>query len=197
MSNINKTLFISESTLKENSVLQDNVDMKSVTPSIQWSQDAIIQPLLGTKLYRELQRQVHDNDLKPKYKTLLDDYIEPLIIYAVLGEVPDNLLLKLMNLTVGTSSDEQMTSATLKNVAYLKEQNKNKMKFYAKRLDDYLNWNRSDYPEFMENTEDDIRPTGRPYTSQIAMPRRHGGGKVPLRVKYNDVVYDIINKRWQ
>lgn len=197
MSNINKTLFISETTLKENSVLQDNVDMKMVTPSIQSTQDMYLQPILGTKLYRELQRQIYEDDFKPKYKELLDDYIEPVIIYGVLGDVPDNLLLKLMNLTVGSSSDEQMTSATLKNVNYLKSENKNKMKFYAKRMNDFLEWNRTEFPEFMENVEDDMRPTGRAYTSQIAMPRQFGGKKVPLRVKYNDIVYDIVSQRWQ
>lgn len=190
----NKTLFIGEQQLKDNSVLMDNVSMKLVTPSIQYTQDVLIQPLLGTRLYRELQSQVYNNNLKADYKELLDDYIEPVLIYGVLSEIPSDLLLKLMNLTVGSTSDDQVTAATLRQVNYLKEQNKNKMEFYAKRMDDYICWNTDKFPEFLENEEDEMRPSYRAYTSNIAMPG-YRPDKLRGQIKYNDVVYDILNKR--
>lgn len=189
----NKTLFISESKLKDNSVLMENVDMKLVTPSIQYVQDNVIQRLCGTKLYRELQSQVYNNALKTDYKELLDDYIEPILIYGVLAEIPSDLLLKMMNLTVGSTQDDQVTSATLKQVHYLKEQNKNKMQFYAKRMVDHLSWNSNKFPEFLENTEDDMHPTYRAYTSNIAMGSTYNG-RVKGQLRYGDVAYDLLNK---
>lgn len=190
----NKTLFASVNTIKDNSVLMDNVDPKLITPSIQYVQDAIVQRMLGTKLYRELQSQVYNNNLKTEYKELLDDYIEPIMIYGVLAEIPSDLLLKMMNLTVGSTTDEQVTSATLKQVNYLKEQNKNKAEFYAKRLVDYLNWNTNVFPEFLENIEDDIHPTYKAYTSNIAMDSYYPG-RVRAQVKYSDLAYDLLNKK--
>lgn len=193
---LKRTLFIGETVLKDNSVLQNNIDAKLLKPSIQWAQDAVVQNLLGTRLYRELQRQIYEADIEEDYKDLLDNYIEPLMIYAVLGEVPDQLLIKMMNLTVGTTTEEQISSSSIRATSYLKEQYKNKMKFYAKRLNDYLHWNTDKFPEYLQHLEDEIPASGRAYTSQIAMPR-HSSGKVPAQVKYNDIVYDFISKSWQ
>jgi len=45
-----QVLFLSEQTLKQRSVLQDNVDMKIVTPTIIEVQEFYILPILGTSL---------------------------------------------------------------------------------------------------------------------------------------------------
>lgn len=191
---LRSTLFLSEETLKANSILSENVDMKHVTPSIQYVQDSLVQPLVGTKLYRELQRQVFEDDFKPDYKDLLDDFIEPILIYGTLAEVPDDLLFKMMNLTVGSTADEGITSATLRQASYIKEGKAKKMQFYAKRLIDYLRWNTQKFPEYLNNEEDDMRPEHRAYTSGIAMPSiSRKDFKGPIR--YNDIVIDILSTK--
>ena len=53
-----QVLFLSEQTLKQRSVLQDNVDMKIVTPTIIEVQEFYILPILGTSLYNELKTQI-------------------------------------------------------------------------------------------------------------------------------------------
>ena len=45
-----RVLFLSEATLKAESILQDNVDMKVVTPTILDVQNFYILPILGTTL---------------------------------------------------------------------------------------------------------------------------------------------------
>ena len=44
-------LFISEQTLKDRSLLQDNIDPKLIKPTIKQAQDMFIEPILGTGLY--------------------------------------------------------------------------------------------------------------------------------------------------
>ena len=194
MPRLEKTLLISENTLKENSVLQNNVDMKLVTPSIQYMQDTALQGILGTKLYRELQRQVFENDIQPAYRELLDDHIESILLYGVLSDVPVSLFLKMMNLTVGTSNDEGLTSGSLKQVNFLREHYRQKMQFYMKRMDDFLCFNTTKYPEFLSGTEDDMRPSREPYTTGIAgitsdFGKRYDryGRKLPARWRYRDL----------
>ena len=194
MSRLEKTLLISSNTLKENSVLNANVDMKLVTPSIQYIQDTVLQGILGTRLYRELQRQVYDNDVKPEYAELLDDHIESILIYGVLSDVPVSLFLKLMNLSVGTSADEGLTSGSLKQVNFLREHYRQKMQFYMKRMDDFLCFNTRTYPEFLAGKEDDMRPSREPYQTGIAgltsdFGKRYDryGRKLPARWRYRDL----------
>jgi len=71
-----QVLFLSEQTLKQRSVLQDNVDMKIVTPTIIEVQEFYILPILGTSLYNELKTQIaallnqaaKETDVKEKQK---------------------------------------------------------------------------------------------------------------------------------
>jgi len=68
-------LFISETTLKDRSLLQDNVDPKLIRPTIKQAQDMYIEPILGTGLYQELQTQIEDatvSVLNAKLHTLMD-----------------------------------------------------------------------------------------------------------------------------
>ena len=49
-----RVLLISEKTLKQNSVINNNVDGMYILPAIEYAQDAGLQPFLGTKLYNKL-----------------------------------------------------------------------------------------------------------------------------------------------
>jgi Fe-S oxidoreductase len=77
-----QVILLSEATLKQRSILQDNVDMKVVSPAILDVQEEYILPILGTSLYNDLLEQVKTNTLTPDYRTLLDDYISREEIWA-------------------------------------------------------------------------------------------------------------------
>ena len=67
-----KCFLISEKTLKENSVINNNVDGMYILPAIEFAQDAGLQPLLGTVLYEKLMDLVADGSIvnAPDYKLL-------------------------------------------------------------------------------------------------------------------------------
>lgn len=199
---MNKTLLISETTLKNNSVITDNVDMKMLLPSIQYVQDAILQPLLGTRLYRDIQSQVAAGTISQETKELLDDHIENILIYGVMAEVPTDLLLKMMNLTVGRAEDDGITSATLRQVSFLRDHNKGKMQFYAKRMNDFLCFNTTKYPLFTQGQNEEMRANREPYTTGIAgldslwgKKYDRDGNKLPAQVRYRDLTIDLTKRR--
>lgn len=180
------TLLISENTLKENSILQDNVDMSMVQPTIMLVQDMKLQPILGTQLYRAIQQAVYDDNVTAEYKTLLDDYIENALVYGVISEASYDLTFKFTNLSVNTNSGDNEQALPIDELNYISQKNKDRMEWYLNRLDDYLWHNRSDYPKFDDNTDEDIRPSRDAYTSNIYLGRsRNYKDRLPADVRYS------------
>ena len=61
-------LFISETFLKQNTQVSDNVDVKYIRESILWAQDTEIQPVLGTTLYNKLKTDIAASSLARKHE---------------------------------------------------------------------------------------------------------------------------------
>ena len=70
-------LFISESYLKDSTLLHENIDFKYLRPIIIMCQDIYVQPKLGSTLYDEIKTQIIGSSLTVANQTLLDDYIQP------------------------------------------------------------------------------------------------------------------------
>ena len=81
-------LLISEDYLKTESFLDDNVSGKYLLTAIKMAQDIELQSIIGTNLLHSIQKKVFDNviDLEDnkRYKDLLDNYIQPFLLYQVL-----------------------------------------------------------------------------------------------------------------
>jgi len=80
-----KALFISVADLKKRSMIEGNVDSSKIVQYIEVAQDLHIQNYLGGKLYKKMQQLVVSGDIvdldNTNYKTLLDDYIKPMLIW--------------------------------------------------------------------------------------------------------------------
>lgn len=163
-----RVLFLSEATLKAESILQDNVDMKVVTPTILDVQNFYILPILGTTLYNDLCSKVIAGSLAGADKTLMDDFITPTMIWYCRYELPFNMNYKYFNKAVGVQSADNMTPASLEEIAMVTDRAKNKAEWYAERLTKYLLSNETLYPKYItqENPNiDTIYPKRTNYTS--------------------------------
>lgn len=145
-----RVLLISEKTLKENSVINNNVDGMYVLPAIEFSQDAGLQPLIGTKLYSRLMDMVEGGTIgnNNDYKYLLDEYITPFLLNKVTAEIQIPLAFKLRNQGVVQQTGENTYVPSLKDMQYVTQNYENKANFYGNRLSDFLRANRSKYPEY-------------------------------------------------
>ena len=89
--------FISENYLKSTTVIDDNVDMKLLNPTLRLVQEKYILQILGTALYDKLVSDVSASSLSGSYKTLMDDYILPTMSWYVMLESPIPLGYRFMN----------------------------------------------------------------------------------------------------
>lgn len=160
-------LFISEQTLKDRSLLQDNVDPKLIKPTIKMAQDMYIEPILGTGLYRELQEQIADNDLSVENKTLLDNYITDCLCWYVQAEMVMSLGFKFTNKNVLRKTSENSDVPSISELFDLEERTKNKAEWYAQRITNFLCEYNEDYPLYDNpgNGVDIIHPNSTSYTA--------------------------------
>ena len=68
-----KALFISEETLLDNSIINENVSYTQIRPTVVKVQEMRIQPIVGSALYGELVTQVVSGSTSALNQTLLED----------------------------------------------------------------------------------------------------------------------------
>ena len=142
-------ILLSEQTLKERSIIQDNVDMKVVTPTILDVQEFYIMQILGTSLYNDLLSHVEKNTLTAAYRELLDEYIIRTMIWYWRVELPLVMNYKHFNKSVGVQNAENMTPASLEEIYVLRNEAKNKAEYYAERTTKFLLSNTTIYPLYL------------------------------------------------
>jgi hypothetical protein len=160
-------IFISEQALKDNSIINENVDMKVLLPVIKLAQEKFMLPILGTGLYNEVKNQVSASNVSVLNKTLLDDYIQPALIWWIMAEAPMPLTYKFMNKSVATRSSENASPASLNDLLKLEERFKDNAQWYSQRITNYLLENSTLYPLYLSpgNGIDTIVPKKTMYST--------------------------------
>lgn len=194
----NKVTFISEEYLKNNSIVNDNVSMSLIRPNIILAQDMHIQTIIGQKMYEELQTQVKGQSLTPENKLLLEEYVQPAVLWGTLAESTISLLFKITNKNISTKSDGNNNAISKSEADLLKSDFKQKMGWYLARLDEFICHNHQDYPTFKESMYPDVVPNHRPYNNNIYLG---SGGRAPKGIRDELEVtgrfgYPVNKTRW-
>ncbi len=173
-------LFISENFVKENSEIDENVDMKLINPTIWYCQKLYIEPALGTALYNDLIADVVAGSVTGDNLTLVDDYIADALLYWVKHEIQVPLTYKFRNKSVSKNTDPNSQTVDFSEHKYLRDFYKPKAQEFTQRLKDYLCENSDLYPLYgTENGIDEISPTeSKPQVAVFL------GGKLPKRDRY-------------
>ncbi len=145
---MNNILLVSEKTIKENSLVSDNVDGKYIQNAIRTAQDIHLQPVIGSKLFKKLCQMVRDNQLTPIYEELLSDYIQPVLINAVMSDLVLQLTYKFRNMGNVQASDTNIVTPSLKDLEYIRNDYNLKKDFYINRLNDFLKHNCTNFAEY-------------------------------------------------
>lgn len=153
-------LFISEQWLKENTVVDENVDPKLIRPGIFEAQEIEIHPILGTKLYEKLKTDIEGSTLTGDYLTLVNSYIAPTLKYYTLVELTPEMLVKYMNKAVVKKNSENSTPIDTSEMSWQMKRWKDKAQWYGQRLIGYLCENSELFPEYKNpsTTQDSIGP---------------------------------------
>jgi len=171
-------LFISETKLKDNTPITDNVDSSELRFSIQQSQAIQIQESLGTNLYEYLLKIVDDNTVNTdinliRYKELLNNYVQPTLIAWSYYLALDNFWVKFMNVGLVQNRNEQGSAVDLKTLQYLKNNAKNQAEFQDNLMRRHLLFRSGWYPEYFSgNLNDGQLPpeTDSAFKSNMTLP---------------------------
>jgi Na+/H+ antiporter NhaB len=138
--------FISIEVIKDQSVINENVDSKLLQPTLIMVQDIYLKQVIGKELYAELITQVNAESVSALNTTLLTDYIQPYLINKVVSELVIDVNYKIKNkaLMVGSSDNAQPLDNT--GMSIIQTKYRNIAENYRVNLVDYLLDNYTDYP---------------------------------------------------
>lgn len=150
-------LFISETYVKNNSIIDENVDVRLILPSIRDSQELRLHPILGTPFYNDLRDKIAAGTLNADEINLLDNFVAPSMLQWTLYECSTSLLFKYRNKSVATKNSENSQSIDYQDLQFLRDEWRNKGEERDQRLINYLCDNDTLFPKYIESS-DDLHP---------------------------------------
>ena len=156
-------LFINRTDLVRNSILDGNVDTDKFIQFVKISQQINIQNYLGTELYNKFTTIIGngeiDTDPYVNYKMLLNEYIQPMLIwYAQVDYIPFAAY-QIKNGGVFKHTSENAETVSKTEVDYLVEKARTYADWYSRRFIDYMAFNQQLFPEYTSNINNDIYPS--------------------------------------
>ena len=139
---MNKILLVSEDYIKTNSAINDNLWGKFLLPAIHEAQDINLQIYLGECLYKTILGMVADGSItastNESYKALLDDYIQPYLLYQVQANIIPTINVKLGNIGSVVSNDEHIATLSQSNIDLVQSDFQHKADFYAQSMLNFI-----------------------------------------------------------
>lgn len=151
-------LFITPTDLKQNSLIDGNVDVDKFIQFIKISQQIHIQNYLGTKLYDKISNDILTDSLTGDYLTLVTDYVKDMLIHYAMVDYLPFAAYQVANGGVFKHISENSESVTKSEVDTLVEKHRQFAQFYTRRFIDYMSFNNTLYPEYNTTTDDDMYP---------------------------------------
>ena len=193
------TYFISIEELKQNNVINANVDSEYIEPALREAQDIFLREIIGDTLYNTIENKINGNTLTGKYLTLVNQYIKPYLENRMLASLVVPISMKIRNAGVIQQFDQGFNSSNVKDVAYLADYYNGRVEFYENRMTEYLKKNINDIPEYAYSTQNVTNPSQTHTAGTIYLG---GGRKRPCGANYggsggslNTVDWDNIQNR--
>jgi len=156
-------LFITPNDLKQNTILNGNVDTDLFIQFIKIAQQMHVQNYLGTKLYKKITKDIEDDDLTGDYLDLVNDYVQPMLIHYAMVDYLPFANYQIRNGGVFKHRSENSESTTKEELDILVQKHRTFGDFYAKRFVDYMAiYASSMFPEYWTNSNDDMYPDQKP-----------------------------------
>tara|TARA_R110000822_G_scaffold224995_2_gene357829 strand:- start:236 stop:745 length:510 start_codon:yes stop_codon:yes gene_type:complete len=155
-------LFINRTDLVRNSIMDGNVDTDKFIQFIKLAQEIHIQNYLGTQLYDGLTAALVagiDLPANARWKTLLDDYVVPMLIWFSQVDYIPFASYQIRNGGMYKHRSENSETVSKEEVDYLVEKARTNAEWYSRRFIDYMSFNETLFPEYTSNSNDDIYPS--------------------------------------
>lgn len=161
-------LLVSETFVKQSTVLTENVDPIYIRGNIQTAQDLYIETTLGTDLFNDIVDKVTAGTIASNDATLYNNYIKPCLKYYVLSLMAPELQYKLTNKAISTKNSDNAFAVDGETVKQIAQRYKDLGDEYRQRMINYLCENDDLFPLYDDNVGlDKIKPHHKGYTSPI------------------------------
>ncbi len=166
--------FISETYIKENTPLSQNIDVKDILPHIQPAQDLHIQDILGSNFYNYLWTAYSGQTLTANEETLVTK-IKPALAYRAAEMALPFIQYQVKNKGIQTQFGDNSVGVGMSELSYLRNELKNRAEFYSVRVVEYLKENSSLFSGYTTNNTTDIDPDkSSPYNCGIVFYKGSG-----------------------
>lgn len=168
-------LLVSDTMIKEHTVIHGNIDPKLIYPDIKVAQDMYIKPLLGSALFDKLQSIISDGTIttapaNANYKTLMDKYIVDALIYYTLTDLPTTISYQFWNKGMVRKQGDNTQLPSMSELIDISNKYRQRAEFYTNACRLYLRQNAAImYPEYLTpgSGVDTVRPERETYTMPI------------------------------
>jgi hypothetical protein len=152
-------LFIKRSDLVNNTALSGSVDTDKFIQFVKIAQDIHIQNYLGTDLYEKISADIVANTLTGDYLTLVNDYVQPMLIHFAMVEYLPFAAYTIANGGVYKHNSENSSLAVKEEIDSLIAKERDYAEYYTQRFIDYMSFNApSKFPEYYSNNNEEIYP---------------------------------------
>lgn len=152
------TMLISPKRVKESGELNLNVDDGAIGTSIRTAQGVYLVDVLGKDLVEKVQELVYakvqgasggtiDTEENIPYKTLLTEYITPVLISQTIIDIALRNSLKIRNMGVVQNSDTNVNAATLSEIHSLQNYQETMLNHHLNRMVEFICENKAAFPE--------------------------------------------------
>lgn len=151
-------LLVNVDYVKKLTPLSSALDDSYIKAAMYIAQDKWIQPVTGDSLMRKLKEDTADSSITGEYLTLRDEQMAKAIAWWTMVELAPNLLYKFDNGSMQVRISEDAQAATATDMKEMTNRWRDNATYYAKRLEEYLCANSSDFPEYSNNVWPDRSP---------------------------------------
>lgn len=163
---------ISAEALRDEMTINTDVDAKTVSSSILEAQKVQLRQVLGTSLYRHMLELVENGTItdtsNSDYKTLLDDYIIPYLMFASMVRLVPHLNAQLTDKGLQSRNGEFSQPVSRGNAKMIVGQYKNDAEYMSEILIKYLCEYSNKFPEYDSTLRgEDMKGHKKPYFNGI------------------------------
>jgi hypothetical protein len=155
-------LFINRTDLVRNSIMDGNISTDKFIQFIKLSQEIDVQQILGTNMYDGLTTAIPniDQPANARWKVILDDFVVPMLIWYAQANYYPFAAYQVRQGGVYKHTSESAESVSKSEIDFLVEKARTNAEWYSRRFIDFMGFNQTTYPEYTNNVNDDIYPSG-------------------------------------
>ena len=153
-----EALLISRADIVKHTAMNGNIDTDKFIQFIKIAQDIHIQGYTGTNLLNKLKADIVASTLAGNYITLVNTYLKPMLIHWAMVEYLPFAAYMIANGGIYKKGAENSEVASKVEVDFLIEKERSIAESYSSRFDSYMIYNQSLFPEYTNNSSDDIYP---------------------------------------